>query len=319
MDDSLTYKTKKIFWLPIKLSIVIGCGYFIYSKLVENQEFFFIDFYEKISKKGVFSTKKIILISFLSFFNWFLEILKWKKLASFCKKTNFKEAAIQSLASLTASLITPNRIGEYGAKALYFEKYLRIKIIGLNIIGNFYQLMATLFFGIIGFTYFVIQQQITVHLNRVFEYFILIFFVVSFLFLGIKYVDFKISYVRKIRNFIKKIPLKLTIKVISFSFIRFLIFSHQFYFLLVFFHPDILYLEAISSISAVYLIASITPFLSVFDFVLKGSIAIWIFSFFNINPPTIVLITTLMWVLNFVIPAIIGSYFVITFKPNFIK
>jgi hypothetical protein len=26
-----------------------------------------------------------------------------------------------------------------------------------------------------------------------------------------------------------------------------------------------------------------------------------------------------MWVLNFVIPAIIGSYFVITFKPNFIK
>ena len=260
MDDSLTYKTKKIFWLPIKLSIVIGCGYFIYSKLVENQEFFFIDFYEKISKKGVFSTKKIILISFLSFFNWFLEILKWQKLASFCKKTNFKEAAIQSLASLTVSLMTPNRIGEYGAKALYFEKYLRIKIIGLNVIGNFYQLMATLFFGIIGFTYFVIQQQITVHLNRVFEYFIIIFFVVSFLFLGIKYVDFKISYVRKSRNFIKKIPLKLTLKVISFSFIRFLIFSHQFYFLLVFFHPDILYLEAISSISAVYLIASITPF-----------------------------------------------------------
>ena len=191
MDDSLTYKTKKIFWLPIKLSIVIGCGYFIYYKLVENQEFFFIDFYEKLSKKGLFSTKKILLISFLSFFNWFLEILKWQKLASFCKKTTFKEAAIQSLASLTASLITPNRIGEYGAKALYFEKYLRIKIIGLNIIGNFYQLMATLFFGIIGFTYFVIQQQITVHLNRVFEYFIPILFVVSFLFLGIKYVDVK--------------------------------------------------------------------------------------------------------------------------------
>ena len=83
MDDSLTYKTKKIFWLPINLSIVIGCGYFIYSKLVENQEYFFIDFYEKISKKGVLSTKKIILISFLSFFNWFLEILKWQKLASF--------------------------------------------------------------------------------------------------------------------------------------------------------------------------------------------------------------------------------------------
>jgi hypothetical protein len=26
-----------------------------------------------------------------------------------------------------------------------------------------------------------------------------------------------------------------------------------------------------------------------------------------------------MWILNFAIPAIVGGYFVITFKPNFIQ
>jgi len=55
------------------------------------------------------------------------EILKWQnlvsfyqKIVSFYQKITFKSALIQSLSSLTASLITPNRIGEYGVKALYF-------------------------------------------------------------------------------------------------------------------------------------------------------------------------------------------------------
>ncbi len=319
MNYSLSYKTKKFFWLSIKLSIVIGCGYFIYTKLTESKEIFDVDFYQKKYKKGVFSIKTVIFVCFLSFFNWFLEILKWQKLASFCKKTTFNKAAIQSLASLTASLITPNRIGEYGVKSLYFEKYLRKKIIGVNFVGNFYQLMATLFFGTLGITYFVIEQPVKINFGSIVPYAIFLFFVIFTLFFIVTSTNFIISYLRKIRDFLTKIPLNLHLKVMLFSFIRFIIFSHQFYFLLLFLHPDIQYLEAITSIGGVYLIASITPILSVFDFILKGSIAIWIFSFFNINPNIIVTITTLMWILNFAIPAIVGGYFVITFKPDFVQ
>ena len=319
MNYSLSYKTKKIFWLSIKLSIVIGCGYFIYTRLTESKELFDVDFHQKQYKKGVFSIKTVIFICFLSFFNGFLEILKWQKLASFCKKTTFNKAAIQSLASLTASLITPNRVGEYGVKSLYFEKYLRKKIIGVNFVGNFYQLMATLFFGTLGITYFVIEQPVKINFGSIVPYAIFLFFVIFTLFFIVTSTNFIISYLRKIRDFLTKIPLNLHLKVMLFSFIRFIIFSHQFYFLLLFLHPDIQYLEAITSIGGVYLIASITPILSVFDFILKGSIAIWIFSFFNINPNTIVTITTLMWILNFAIPAIVGGYFVITFKPDFVQ
>ena len=52
---------------------------------------------------------------------------------------------------------------------------------------------------------------------------------------------------------------------------------------------------------------------------LKGTVAIWIFSFYNVQPIIILSITSIMWLLNFVLPAIIGSYFVLTFKPNFVK
>ena len=105
MYYSLSYKSKQFFWLLIKLSIVIGCGYFIYTKLAENEQISFDELYQNMIKNNLFSTKNIAFLTIFTFLNWFLEILKWNQLASYSKKTSFKNAAIQSLASLTASLL----------------------------------------------------------------------------------------------------------------------------------------------------------------------------------------------------------------------
>jgi hypothetical protein len=48
--------------------------------------------------------------------------------------------------------------------------------------------------------------------------------------------------------------------------------------------------------------------------VVKGSVALYLFSFADINNITILSVTTLMWLLNFVIPSIFGSYFVLNFS-----
>ena len=72
----------------------------------------------------------------LAMLNWLLEIYKWKVSVSTWFPLPFKEAVKQSLGSLTASLITPNRIGEYGAKALYFNPKNRKKIVFLNVVHN---------------------------------------------------------------------------------------------------------------------------------------------------------------------------------------
>ncbi|WP_235318298.1 flippase-like domain-containing protein [Polaribacter sp. Hel1_85] len=303
----------------IKLSIVIGCGYFIYTKLTENEQLNFTVFYQNLIKNKVFSPKNIAFLLIFSLFNWFFEILKWKSLVNFIKKISFSNAAIQSLASLTTSLITPNRIGEYGAKALYFEKKHRKQILGVNLVGNFYQMLMTLILGIIGFSYFVYQHQVEIDFHRIFRFLLLGVVVISAFFFGAKHFNYRGYSAEKARGFIKKIPLNLNIRICFFSFLRFVLFSHQFYFLLLIFNIDISYIDAISAITSIYLIASIVPMLSLFDVVLKGSVAIWVFSYFNMQPLTILSITTFMWILNFVLPAIIGSYFVLTFKPNFTK
>ena len=74
------------------------------------------------------------------------------------------------------------------------------------------------------------------------------------------------------------------------------------------------YYTLMSLIFSTYFIASIVPGLSIFDWVIKGSVAVFIFNFIHVNPLTIVSVTTFMWLLNFAVPALIGSLFVLNFK-----
>ncbi|WP_290247627.1 hypothetical protein [Polaribacter sejongensis] len=287
--------------------------------MIENEQLKFAVFYQNLIENNVFTFKNNVILLLFTFFNWFFEISKWHSLISSISNYSLKKASVQSFASLTTSLITPNRIGEYGAKALYFEKNQRNKILGLNLVGNFYQMLMTLIFGVIGFSYFVFQQNVEIDFKQIIIVLLIGVLVITALFFAAKHFKLSKSYFKKTRAFIKEIPQKINIKVSLFSFLRFVIFSHQFYLLLLIFKVDISYFDAISAITSVYLIASIIPMLSLFDVVLKGTVAIWIFSFFYTEPLTILSITSIMWILNFVLPAIIGSYFVLTFKPNFTK
>lgn len=319
MYNLLPYKTKQFFWVLIKLSIVIGCGYFIYKKLLQSEHLNFTVFYLNLIKNSVFSFRNICLLLSFTLFNWFLEVMKWHLLISSIVKTSFYEALKQSLSSLTTSLVTPNRIGEYGAKAMYFKHKDRKMIVGLNFVGNFYQMLATLFFGIIGFVGFVWQHNVEIDFYRIFRGLLLGVFVISVFFFGAKHFKYRGYGAEKARQFIGKITLKLNIQIALLAFLRYIVFSHQFYILLLIFKIKVSYFGALSAITSVYFIASIIPMLSLFDVVLKSTVAVWVFSYFSANVISILSITTLMWLFNFVLPAIVGSYFVITFKPRLAK
>jgi len=118
----------------------------------------------------------------------------------------------------------------------------------------------------------------------------------------------------RILQFIKNIPSQTHITNLTLSLTRYLVFSFQFYYLLTVFGVHIDYLDTMVIITSMYLLASILPSISIFDVVVKGSIAVFLFGYADINELTILSITTIMWLLNFVIPSVFGSYFVLNFK-----
>ncbi len=300
----------------VKVAIVIGAFYFIYQKTVHNKQFALADFILQLEKTLFTDYKVLFILLLFTLFNWIFEILKWKNLVSSIQKISYSQALKQSLGSLTASLFTPNRVGEYGAKAIYFFKTKRKKVMLLNLIGHFSQMIMTILFGIIGLIFFKLNYDIhfPVFRTRKFVYYLALFSVATLS--GRFFISKKVRgfYWSKIVNFVNQIPKTIISKTLLFSLIRYLIFSHQFYYLLYLFGVEVEYSIVIKLIFAIYFIASIIPSLPMFDWLIKGSIAVFVFSFIGVNELIVVTVTTLMWLFNFGLPAIVGSYFVLNFR-----
>ena len=316
MNNTLSYKTKQFFFVLIKLSIVVGAIYFIYKKLTNNYELDFSVFIDFLIKNHVFSLKNAFFLLFLTILNWFLEILKWQKLVTALKKIAFKKALEQSLGALTASLFTPNRIGEYGAKAIYFTGNFRKKIVLLNLLGNMSQLFVTILFGVIGLTFFIIQYNVNINYYKLTKILIVISLVFAIVGFGVINSKFTIKgfSIEKIKNVIIDFSKKILAQTLLLSVLRYLVFSFQFYFLLHVFKININYFDAMILITSMYFLSSVIPSIFIFDVIIKGSVAIYLFSFIQVNELTILSIITLMWLLNFVLPSFFGSFYVLNFN-----
>lgn len=302
--QSISHKANQLLFLLIKL-LIVGCAfYFIYNQLANNNQLNWELFLEKFNKNK--SVLGISFLFFLSLLNRFFEILKWQNLVSFIKKISLFEATNQVLSALTAGLFTPNGIGEYAGKVLFFEKNQTKNVIFLNLICNGVQVLVSLFFGIIGLFYL--------------GYFkwdlILIATIIGVLSLGftLKKFDIKGYSIEKIIQKLNGIPKKIHKKNFYLAVCRYLVFSHQYYFLFLAFDVQLPYFTLMAAISSVYFLASSLPTFQFFDFAVKGSVALFFFGILGVNEWVVIFISTIFWFLNLVIPAIIGSYFVLVFK-----
>jgi hypothetical protein len=303
---SISHKAKQLLVLLIKLLILGGAFYFIYDQLVQNDKLNWVLFIEKFNKNKSFLGISFLLL--LSVLNRFFEILKWQNLVSILKPITLFETTNQALSSLTAGLFTPNGIGEYAGKALFYEKSQAKNIVFLNLICNGIQLILSVVFGIFGLLYLGYGKWVLLLLFGILGLLILGF--------GLKKLKIKGYSITDLILKINEIPKSIHRKNNYLAVCRYLIFSHQYYFLFLAFDVQLPYFTLMATISAVYLLASSLPTFQFLDFAVKGSVALYFFGMLGVNEWIVVFISTLFWFLNIVLPAVIGSYFVLVFKPK---
>ena len=303
---TIPHKAKQFLVFLIKLLIVTAAFYFIYDQLANNDQLDWAKF-QNLAKER-FSILGILFLIWFSVVNRFLEILKWKNLVSFLKHISVGEATKQVLGALTAGIFTPNGLGEYAGKALYFEKKETKKIIFLNLICNGIQMFLTILFGTIGLLIIGYWKWSLAIILAAFAFFLLGFFY--------KNIKIKGYSIEKILDKINEIPNRIHNKNNILAVFRYLVFSHQYYFLFLAFNVDLPYLTMIATIAAVYFLASSLPSFQFLDFAVKGSVAVFFFGKLGVNEWIVIFISTLMWFLNVVLPVVIGSYFVLKFKPK---
>lgn len=305
-------KAKQFLVSVAKLLIVAGAFYFIYDQLAHNDKLEWEKFTALFKKNQ--TVGGILFILSLSFLNRFLEILKWKNLVGSFRIISIAESSKQVLAALTASIFTPNGIGEYAGKALYYDKSETKRILFLNLINNGIQMVLSVIFGIFGLLYF--NAAFDIITTKTVSIIFIVFCVLaagSFFFRSFKIKGYSLE---KLVHKINGLPKSIHRKNILLGISRYLVFSHQYYFLFLAFDVDLPYVMLMSVIASVYFLASSLPTFQFFDFAVKGSVAVYFFGLLGVNEWIVIFISTLMWFLNVVLPVVIGSYYVIKFKTR---
>ncbi|RZJ71665.1 MAG: hypothetical protein EOO45_11635 [Flavobacterium sp.] len=309
---TLSRKAKQFLIALAKLLVVGGAFYFIYDRIANNEQMDWNRFSEMLA--GQNSLPLIFVVLLLTFLNRFIEILKWQNLASTIRPVSVAMATEQVLAALTAALFTPNGIGEYAAKTLYFKKSDAKTVVFLNLICNGVQLIIAVLFGLAGLIIFNALYDVIP--NRTLIIILATIIAVVAIVFSSRKITIRGYSIQKLGDKINELPKRIHRKNGLLAFFRYLCIMHQHYFIFLAFGVDLPYPIMISAIAGVYFLGSSLPSFQLLDFAVRGSVAVFFFGILGVNEWIVVFAATLQWLLNIVIPVTIGSYFVFRFKPS---
>ncbi len=291
--------------------MLIGLAFVFWSIHTSKTEFGLLVEYWDSKSQNIVWVISILITG--SIFNWFGEVKKWQKLVG---NITYIESLRQSIIGHSFALFTPNKWGEYGGKCLFYDRTQSSKIIALTGLGHLSQLFMTLLFGSFGLLFIYNSFDNLELIQLKWSWLILLSILLIGIAISLKTVRSKIwSIWFQFKN-IKPEKIKATFLWSSF---RYIIFAHQFLFLLWCFGAEVSYMLGLSLISSVYILSSIVPVLAIGDAVVKGSVAVMLMSFFGL-PVSIVLLTVfLMWVANVIFPALFGFLWLWSWQPKYLK
>ena len=240
----------------------------------------------------------------------------------------FPQALKAILAGVTISILTPNRIGEYAGRIMEIESKYNWKGIIATLVGSLAQLIILLSMGIIGMAYFVSQVYEIEAYPLISGMIISIGFVGLLLFIYFQ-VDLVVPMIRRwplgrykksiYRQLLslKKYPATLLVRALGISFVRYGIYTLQYYWILSFFGIAPSLLLSLSGIATIFLLQTSIPLPVFMGLLLRGEIAIEIWGHFGYNEITIMASSLLLFIINLTFPALLGL--VIIVKTNVIK
>jgi uncharacterized membrane protein YbhN (UPF0104 family) len=318
----LTSKTKKALSIFLKIAIVLLAGIFIYGKLNNNRNIQnFKALIASVPIAKVYLT--LASVGILMFINWFLEAMKWQFLVSKIEQISMWKAVESVFCGLTWAVFTPNRIGEYGGRVMFLSPRKRIPGVAAMGVGAVSQMMLTNVLGAAALLWFIgkyVPLSFWLHYALFFLACVFCVFFIAFYF-NIKVVNTvlqSISWLKPLHRFFvifsryKRPDLS---EIFLYSLARFIVFTSQYYLVIHMLIPSIPAVEIIMMTFILFFVQSALPSLDLFDIGVRSMTATYFFGYVTNQDVAIMAATTSIWLINLIIPAILGAVFV--FKLNF--
>ncbi|SHF65485.1 lysylphosphatidylglycerol synthase domain-containing protein [Flavisolibacter ginsengisoli] len=273
------------------------------------------------------SAKFFLLLAtlLLVFVNWAIEALKWRASVAMIQPIGFWQAFKAVLSGVTFSVTMPNRVGEYLGRVLYLPEGSRLKTISVTLVGSFAQLLTTLFAGVIGlvvlkktllYTYpnLVIWYQIALYsLTAIVLVLILIYFNVSAT-VGIFNKWIRNQKYLFLVEALNSFHSRLLMKILLLSILRYFVFIVQYILVFYLFEVNVSAFIIGWVMSVVFLAMAIVPSIALVEIGVRGEISLKLMGMYSANSLGIGLTSISVWLVNLVIPAIIGSLLLMNIK-----
>ncbi len=308
-------ENRKTIILTIKIVIGLACVWLISNRLYDSYS------PENFSSlKEIFSSNNLLLLSIsclLLTVNWGLEVQKWIIITRPIERISFGKAWQSVWTGVCIGNLTPGRLGEFAGRILFFSSGNRAKAATSHFVSGITQMIISMAVGCCGLIFFAQGLSkgtyiVTLSLEAIFLLLLLVVLmrvnkVVTWLLNAsrLKRFNFEgLSY-----------PNGMLFKLLGLSLVRYVVFSFQFLLILraCGVTGDILKLGA--AISIMYLILSTVPMISVIEVAVRAYVAALLFGSFQQNDWKLTAASTLLWLINIVIPSLIGYIFIL--KNNF--
>lgn len=329
-------KVRKIKNITLRTSIVVIAYYALSNELLKNGKYTeiignFTDLFSENSNNVYLFTVLLLMLV-----NWSIEAIKWKYLILKSERISFFRALKAVFTGICVGTFTPNRIGEFLGRSFMLDKTHPWKVFFMTIIGSYSQLLATIIFGAAGLIVFIYRYSgfstgIS-YLDAAILFFsgATVFFVIFIYFrIDILHQHFS-PWIRKrfIRfdswfRVVAEYSFKELLIVLILSVARYFVFNFQFYLLLLFVDINISFCNALIFSSVIYLVITIIPTIALSEIGIRGSVAIYMFAFYfdklavefnSVYSVAIASASSILWLVNIVIPAVLGTFFVYHLK-----
>ena len=273
---------------------------------------------------------RLWLVLLLMPVNWGIEARKWQLSMRPDGGIAFKDAFRAIFTGATMASFTPNRMGEYLGRILYVKEGRRVAAISLTMIGSMAQLLITLVAGTIG----LVELSPLLHKKSLsgharFEWNLPVALAIAgmvLLGLGLLYFGFpklarkwsRAHWISKLGGFVtvlENFDRNILMRILFLSFVRYIVFIVQYSLVFPVFNVSLGFGQVWQGMSVVFLIMAVVPtFTFLTELGLRWGASIQVLELFSPNTIGIFAASFAIWLINLVIPALIGSLLIVSIK-----
>ncbi|HMO62154.1 MAG TPA: lysylphosphatidylglycerol synthase domain-containing protein [Ferruginibacter sp.] len=266
------------------------------------------------------------LVILLMLINWGIESRKWQVLVRHLQPFSFAAAYKSVLAGCSITMLTPNRVGEYGGRILYINDGNRITAISLAVVGSISQLLITMLMGCAGLLvlHFFSHSgssasgvlpdfwgSVLIYLSVAVTVVILLFYLrLGWLVRMMEKVPAFTKVIRHVKVLDEFDGMQL-LRVMWLSFLRYIVFVLQYILLLWVMDVYINFWLCFWLISVFYLVLAIAPTAGFIELPVRITACWTILKLYTTNEMGVSAAALGIWLINLVLPAIIGSLLIL--------